>query len=204
VHLVLRNAASSGCSLLFSNDYLPAELISNLPFSRECPILSLSKTDFSIVSGLIDTIKAEHTGKQDNYKSLIKAYMSALMNHLLRIYRIQYPESVRKSNLHPLIDSFHKLIGQHFAEHLTIEYYASQLNISAKHLIEICKEQTGKTALQHIKEHVVSEAKKLLFHSNLSIKEIAYKLGFDEPANFSKYFKSATSYTPVEYREGIR
>ncbi len=67
-----------------------------------------------------------------------------------------------------------------------------------------CKEHTGNTPLNIIRVHLVAEIKKLLYHTDLSVKEIAYRLNFDEPGNFSKYFRSATGFTPLEYRAGIR
>ena len=204
VHLVLRNKDSSGCSLLFANDYFNNELITQLPFSKTNPILKLDKGDFTLINQLIDNIKIEYSDRLAGYEAIIQAHMQAFMLHLLRVYRKQYPEQGEKSTKPELVTRFIQLMQQHYSDHFSVEQYAEKLNISAKHLIELCKTHTGKTPLQYIKEYTIAEAKKLLFHTQLSVKEIAYQLNFDDPANFSKYFKAATNYTPVEYREGIR
>lgn len=204
IHLVLRGKNSEGCSILFSNDFMNKELISQLPFSKTNPVLHLSKADFGTITNLVDSIKAEYAEKQFGYESIIQAYMQAFMLQLMRVYKKQYPEDIEKNTKPELITRYMELLKQNYIEHLTVKQYAERLSISAKHLIELCKTHTGKTPLQHLREHIIAESKKMLFHTKLSVKEIAYQLGFDDPANFSKYFKAATNYTPVEYREGIR
>ena len=83
---------------------------------------------------------------------------------------------------------------------MNVNDYAERLHISPKHLIDLCKKNTGKTPLQLIKEYTVAEAKRLLYNTGLTIKEVAYELNFDDPANFSKYFKSVCGYSPANYR----
>ncbi len=203
VHLVLRSKNSEGCSLLFSNDYFNHELISQLPFSTINPTLQLNTSDFGRITQLIYTIKAEYLDKKTGYEAIIQAHMQAFMLYLVRIYTNQHPEKADKSNKPELVNRFINLIPKQYINHFTVNQYAEALTISTKHLIELVKTHTGKTPLQHIKEYTIAEAKKLLFHTQLSVKEIAYQLNFDDPTNFSKYFKAATGYTPIQYREGI-
>jgi len=204
VHLVLRSKGSSGCSLLFSNDYFDNDFIGKLPFSKTNPVLQLKESAFKMLAQSLDGIKKEYLGKQEGYENIIRAYMQVLMLHLLREYRNLYPEEKEKDTRPELVNRFMQLLEKYYANHYNVEQYANELHISPKHLIEICKKRTGKTPLQHIREYTIREAKKLLYHTALSIKEIAFRLNFNDPANFSKYFKAATSYTPAEYREGIR
>ena len=204
VHLVLRNADSRGCSLLFTSDYLNDQLIQQLPFSKTNPAIQLNETDYFHVNQLIERIKEEQQDQQIGYAALVQTYVQAIMLYLTRIYQKQYPESSEKSTKPELICRFLQLVQENYSKHLSVEEYAEKLSISTKHLISTCKTHTGKTPLQHIREQLISEAKKLLFHTRLSVKEIAYRLNFDDPTNFSKYFKSVTKYSPIEYREGIR
>ena len=78
------------------------------------------------------------------------------------------------------------------------------LQITAGHLSDVIKRQSGKTAIEHIHERIVMEAKRQLLHAGLSVKEIAYALGFDDAAYFNRFFKRITSVTPVVYRRTIR
>jgi len=204
VHLVLNNKEDEGCSLLFENDFIDKDLTERLPFNKSNPVLQLNEEDFLSLDGLIERIKSEYSKKQKGYEMIIQAYLQTFMLHLIRMYESQNPEG-REGNAKPeIINKFIVLIRENYIKHETVEQYASMLNVSAKHLIDLCKTHTGKTPLRHIRDHIISEAKKLLFNTKLSVKEIAYELGFDEPGNFSKYFKNASGYSPVEYREGIR
>jgi AraC-like DNA-binding protein len=175
-----------------------------LPFSKTTPVLQLSTVEFPLIRQLIDNINAEYNARQTGYEAIIQAHMQALMLHLQRTYRKQHPEQDEKSTKPELVNRFMQLIQLHYIDHYNVVQYAEKLHISSKHLIELCKTHTGQTPLQHIRAYTISEAKKLLYHTPSSVKEIAYQLHFDDPANFSKYFKSATGYTPQEYREGIR
>ncbi len=204
VHLVLRNKESHGCSLLFTTDFLDKELINQLPFNTETPVLQLSEADFGQIDLILQQIKKEFAAKELGYELIIKAHLQAFMLHLQRNYKKQQPHQPAKSGKPAVVTQFLDLVQSDFAKHFTVEEYAERLNVSAKHLIELCKTHTGKTPLKHINEYTISEAKKQLFHTQLSVKEIAHQLNFDDPTNFSKYFKNATGYTPGEYREGIR
>jgi len=79
--------------------------------------------------------------------------------------------------------------------------FAKQLNISYKHLNQICKTVTGSTAKKYIDNHLVLEIKRNLATSNISIKELTYSLGFDEPTNLTKFFKKHTQQSPSQFRK---
>ena len=78
------------------------------------------------------------------------------------------------------------------------------LNISAGHLSELVKAQSGKPAIKHIHDRLVLEARRLLFHTSKSSKEIAYDLGFSDASYFNRFFKRETAITPNDYRNQIR
>ena len=71
----------------------------------------------------------------------------------------------------------------------TVNYIAEKLNISPNYLSDVLKNTTGRNAQTHILESIVERAKELLSTTNLSIKEIAYDLGFEYPQSFSTMFK---------------
>lgn len=204
VHLILREKNSTGYSLLFTPDYFNQDLISQLPFSKPHPVVKLNDTEFKVIQGLIDHIRTEQLNKEPGFENIVKTYMDAVALNLLRAYRKQTPQQEKQIAKPQLVRNFMQLVQQHYLHNYNVEDYSEKLNVSSKHLIEICKQHTGKTPLAYIRDHIISEAKRLLYHTQLSIKEVAYKLNFEDPTNFSKYFKTATGYTPVEYREGIR
>ena len=85
----------------------------------------------------------------------------------------------------------------------SVQAYTSLLNISEKQLNKSTTMLIGKTPKQIINDRVILEAKRLLVHGNKSVKEISYKLGYDEPTNFIKYFKKITGNTPTEFRQSV-
>ncbi|WP_353162397.1 helix-turn-helix domain-containing protein [Myroides odoratus] len=96
---------------------------------------------------------------------------------------------------------FKKLVDQYFSTWNSIGQYASTLNVSAKHLTEVVKEETGHTALQIIHERILLESQFLLKHSTKSIKECALTLGFETASYFSRFFKSHMNISPHAYRK---
>lgn len=97
---------------------------------------------------------------------------------------------------------FRDLLSAQFKTLKSVSAYASQMNVSEKRLYNATTRTMGKTPKSIIDEKVMLEAKRLLVHTNLSIKEIGYDLGFEEPTNFIKYFRKHTAKTPIEFREG--
>lgn len=86
---------------------------------------------------------------------------------------------------------------------ITPSAFAAQLNIHVNHLNKVLKETTSQTTTQFIDARLVQEAKVLLKHTNLSIKEIAWALGYEEPNHFSTFFKSRTGVTPKQFRQPV-
>lgn len=102
------------------------------------------------------------------------------------------------------IRRFKKIIEENFTNNLTIKEYASQLGISAAQLNNICRAKVGKTALQIVHERLVLEVKRNLVYNSLTISEIAYNLGFSDPAYFTRFFSKQTGVSPKQYRAGAR
>ncbi len=80
-------------------------------------------------------------------------------------------------------------------------FYADKLMVHPNHLNAVVKRITGKTATNIIQNQLVVSAKSLLRQTNLSAKEIAFRLRFTEPTHFNAFFKKATTFTPQQYRE---
>lgn len=103
----------------------------------------------------------------------------------------------------PVLLKFHALIGQHFREHKSVAFYAEQLHVTPNYLSILCKKNRQTSAISLIQQKVLLEAKKLMHTPEMSIKEIAYELGFNEMAYFSYFFKSKTGLSPRSYRKQI-
>ena len=100
-------------------------------------------------------------------------------------------------------NQFKLLVEQNYSRTRDAKVYASDIAISYQHLNDVCKTIVKTTAKSFIDNYVILEAKRMLVSTPLSVKEIAFCLGFDEPTNFLKYFKKHTSLTPVEFRSTL-
>lgn len=96
---------------------------------------------------------------------------------------------------------FKDLVEEQFRNVRSVVSYASQMNVSEKRLTKAVTKTVGKSPKTVIDERVMLEAKRLLIHTSLSIKEVGYKLGFEEATNFIKYFRKHLQQTPIEFRE---
>jgi AraC-like DNA-binding protein len=100
-----------------------------------------------------------------------------------------------------LLHKFIRLVNNFYIEKRTIEEYATLLHITPNYLSQSIKSASGKNALSYINERLLSEAKSLIEYTDFDIAEIAYQLNFSDPANFGKFFKKHTGFTPLEYRK---
>lgn len=96
---------------------------------------------------------------------------------------------------------FKDLLESDYKNQKQVKYYAKKIIVTEKRINQATTKILGKSAKELIDDRVLLEAKRILTHTQDSIKEIAYQLGFDEPTNFIKYFKKHVSATPTEFRE---
>lgn len=101
------------------------------------------------------------------------------------------------------VTEFNKLIKNNIKKERSVQFYADRLNIQVAVLKNICKEVYGITPKKFIAMACVNEAKVLLKHTSLSIKEIAFELNFDDSSNFVRFFKTAAGIAPAQYRERV-
>ncbi len=99
-----------------------------------------------------------------------------------------------------VVDRFISLVQQNFRKERFLDFYASKLDITAKHLSRTVKAQTGFTAVEWIERYVIYEAKVMLKSSNLTVQQISDELYFPSQSFFGKYFKKSTGMSPKEFR----
>ena len=99
--------------------------------------------------------------------------------------------------------NFRKLIEENYCRLHTVKDYASLLNVSSKTLTLYVNECSKYSPLELINNRIILEAKRLLRYSVLSVKEIAFRLGFEDPSYFAKFFKRLVKQSPADYRESF-
>lgn len=99
-----------------------------------------------------------------------------------------------------IFTKFTELLERHHKKEREIAFYADKMCITSKHLSQVIKDYTGKTALGIIEEYVISEAKSMLLSTTMSIQQISDELNFPSQSVFGKYFKRVAGISPSEYR----
>lgn len=99
---------------------------------------------------------------------------------------------------------FLESVRDHFQDNYQVSHFASLLGTTEAKLNEVSKLHTNKTAQNVIYSLTISEAKRLLLYEKLTVKEIAYQLGFNDPFYFSNFFKKHTSHSPKEYQKTVK
>lgn len=165
--------------------------------------LLLKEADVTFVEDMLSKINVEYQNPSDWQQRMLTAYLTVLLTYLSRLQTAQCRDD-NASTDKLLLKKFQAKINECFRELREVGDYASLLHISAGHLSEVVKTQSGKPAIKHIHERLVLEARRLLFHTGNSLKEIAFDLGFADASYFNRFFKRETGVTPAEYRVSIR
>lgn len=96
-------------------------------------------------------------------------------------------------------DLLHGRIDRRF----TANDFAKMLFIHSRHLTDTVKVTTGRSPCDYMEEKVITEAKKMLKDTTLSIADIGGRFAYNDPSNFTKFFKTMTGITPMQYRKGL-
>ncbi|AKD05015.1 helix-turn-helix transcriptional regulator [Pontibacter korlensis] len=162
------------------------------------PYLDLPDKLKTIFEELVNLMVKELQEDQPDM-AILSRYLYILLQYLLRECHVQISKITPARHSERLF-RLSSLIEEHYREHRSTGFYADALGITPKHLNSLCRQylQTTVADMQH--DRLVVESKRLLFFSSLSVKEIAYQLGFEDASYFVRFFKRMTGLTPSHLR----
>lgn len=168
-------------------------------------LISISQISISGLNSVFKTVfrqlEMELDNSKDDYQSdILRNQLKNLLLHSERVRRKQDFIRIEKDADLDYALFLKRLLDDHYVAHKKVSFYCDKMNLTSKRLNKATTKIFGKTPKEIINDRVLLAAKRLLAHTNNSIKEIAFSLGFEEPTNFIKYFKKYTSKTPVEFR----
>jgi len=208
VHAFEKSWERKAMFLLFNEDFLEKgstgsklmEQLSLYNYHLYSPVINLKENQIIIFSELVERIKEEYDSPDDLLtEEIIHSSLKVFLCLAERI-RKENRKMILRPKYHEEYLQFQKLLSIHILESRQVQFYAEKMFISTKKLNRITQEILGQTAKNHIHAFLIIEMKRLLMNTSFTIKEIAYKTGFEETTNFVKYFKKYTKLSPTEFR----
>ncbi|MHA7941937.1 helix-turn-helix domain-containing protein [Formosa sp. 3Alg 14/1] len=206
---------ASGWLLLIHPDFLwntpLAKSIKNYDFFGYAvnEALFLSEKEENIIIELLKNIQREYQSNIDKFsQNIIISQIELLLNYAERYYERQF--ITRKISNHQILIKLERILNNYFNNNETlingiptVTQIANDLNLSPNYLSSILKIISGHSTQQHIQNKLIEKAKEKLSTTELSVSEIAYELGFEYPASFSKLFKNKTNISPIAFRQSF-
>lgn len=171
--------------------------------------LHLSDEERTTVISIFQIIEQELKSRLDDFsQDVIISQIELLLNYSNRFYKRQF--ITRKAVNSDLLEKLEEILESYFNDEQslrqgipTVQYLAEQVNLSPSYLSDMLRSLTGQNAQQHIHSKLVEKAKEKLSGTKLSVSAVAYELGFEHPQSFSKFFKTKTKLSPLEFRQSF-
>lgn len=212
VHQVIHNDKPDGTVILFTCEFLDMNaisegFISNLNLFSEIsstPPITVDKQAAGVMQKLVADMRNAFLQDDPFKNDLIGACLKLFLITCNKFAHVPTSENTQKLQSGKMIlRNFKDMLEKRFTEWKKVGEYASALSLSADYLNSVVRESVGKTAKELIQQRVVLEAKRLGLHTDLSTKEIAYRIGFDDPSHFSRFFKKQEGNSFSEFRERL-
>jgi len=171
--------------------------------------LHLSDKEETIVTAIAKNMEQEYHTNIDRFsQNVIIAQLELLLTYADRFYQRQF--ITRKASGHEILGRLEDLLNGYFTSGNlvkqglpTVAWIAESLHVSPNYLSGLLKTLTGQSTQQHLHDKLIELAKEKLSTTGLTVSEIAYELGFEHLASFSKLFKTKTSLSPLEFRQAF-
>lgn len=178
----------------------------NIMYVHKMHVVTLQPRDIEFFFSFYNTLKMVIDAPDDYYpyrgeviQGLLRGVILGFSGALKTMLPKEQKEE-KKSHSNTLFQQFIDLVNKDQSKAHTVEAYASKLCISPKYLSVICKKNSGKTANEWIREHMLEEIRYYLKQTDLAIKQISDQLGFANPSFFGKYVKEHFGMTPMQLR----
>ncbi len=212
VHAFDKSMQNKGFLILFTDSFLSKNMIHSdiLSLSRlynyhlTPPVITGAQTKGQGFKIVMKNLQKEYDRPNDFAKEeMLRLLLKMLLLKMERLKSALIPQKTNPAYIEKLT-LFKTRLDTHFARTRNASDYADMMSVSYKHLNTIRKEISGFTAKQFIDNHVILEAKRYLATTDISIKELTYDMGFDEPTNFVKFFSKHTQMTPAVFKKFLK
>ena len=201
VHRILEFGDLTVCSIAIKDEALNPEYLDCLKDIVPAKPLTLTEESNTTVSAIFSLCLNFSTQKNNKlYYALLKDSCNTLVAFLTSQFLYQTKTVTHPSRFEIVSKSFKKLLEKDYRTSKRPGEYAQRLNISTAYLNECIKHTTGFSVSHFIHDRVILEAKRLLYHTNKSVKEIAFELGYEDYPYFSKLFTKVAGMSAITFR----
>ena len=186
-------------------NFLASNLFNN-PYQQPscCVGSSSNKLLQEYIQQIKDELQSDETfGKEDLLRALLKAFLIQVQRGKNKFEKANPNTPLLFDEKRVQLTRFTSLVDEHFNKGLSVAEYAEMMHLSVRTLSNLTNQLLNKTPSLMIQERIILEAKRLLLYSNLNINQVGYRLGFDDPSYFVKYFKKHTNISPSEFRKSV-
>jgi AraC family transcriptional activator of pobA len=149
----------------------------------------------ALLEQILDEFRATHSGRSQMFDWLVRAVLLLVARCVVATPLIGPARG--KSDL---LARFRALVEGHFTQHWSVPRYAKALNLTENRLNRLCQAMTGKSAFDLVQDRLLLEARRKLFYIAAPVSQLAYELGFSDPAYFCRFFKKHTGIAPSTFR----
>lgn len=165
----------------------------------ENPFIQLEEKDSRKLDFILSELIEEFDRKEAAQYDMLQSYLKQFIIHSVRVRKERH--IIKDDVESKLFKDFSTLVEFNFKKLHSVTDYATRLGISPKSLTKHFQKIGTQTPSDFIKNRIILEAKRKLIYTDFSIKEIAFDLGFNDPAYFSRFFTKATSSSPKNFKK---
>ncbi|WP_426485440.1 helix-turn-helix domain-containing protein [Flavobacterium sp. 2] len=169
----------------------------------EMPMTAIPDKEVVFIDGIYKQLQQEFDSPDSSQEEMIRTYLKQLIIKATRIWKIQQLGVLNDepSKEMDFFRDFSRLVEIHFRTKHTVADYADILGVAPKTLSNKFNRLELQQPNDIIKDRIILEAKRLLGYSSLSVKEIAYQLGYEDPAYFNRLFTNKVGDTPSNFKK---
>lgn len=210
VHAWQRFEGVTGFVLLFTKEFFTLtlqykELRAYLFFNNiyRHAYLDLEVAEEQHLERLLLDVEREHLHPRSYSQHIIRSYINIILFELSGVYEKAMPPAADNHVIDSRLRELEVLVEKNFRRYHLVADYAALLHVTPNYLNAICKKHKGMPAGEFIRDRVMLEARRLLTHSDRTITQIAYDLGFEDNSYFGRFFRKYGGVTPATFRESL-
>jgi AraC-like DNA-binding protein len=168
----------------------------------EVPFIALDENQSKEIQTILQEVHAEMKNEDASTEEMLRILLKMIILKSIRIWKQQHQlaENSQQSDVQ-FLRRFSKLVEQHYKTHHTVADYAELLFVTPKNLSKKIGLLSKSTPNDIIKDRIILESKRLLAHTTMTVKEIAYSLNYEDDAYFNRFFIKNTGLSPLSFRK---